>query len=90
MKAYTEIANVQTTPIKDLINRYQQTIVLLAATTIVVSGLVYAYHASTPAATPASQNEIGQLTTGCASYQCIGNKQWVTNPLTGARECRTC
>jgi len=90
MKAYAEINNAQTTPIKDLMKRHQRTILLLAAAVIVVSGLVYAYNTSTPTETLANQNELGSLTTGCTSYQCIGNKQWVTNPLTGAKECRTC
>jgi len=90
MKAYADINNAQTTPIKDLIKRHQRTILLLAASVIVVSGLVYAYNTGNSAATLTGTNDIGQLAKGCTSYQCIGNVQWTTNPLTGAKECRTC
>jgi len=90
MKAYADINARQTTQPKDWLKRYQRTIVLLAGAIIVVSGIVYAYRSGTTAATLAGNNEIGQLASGCTSYQCTGHVQWVTNPLSGAKECRTC
>lgn len=90
MKAYADINAPQSTQSKDWLKRHQRTIVLLAGAIIVVSGIVYAYRSGTSAAMLTSKNDIGQLATGCTSYQCTGHVQWVTNPLSGAKECRTC
>lgn len=87
----TELNRPQVSEVNHFFKHNRRAALLIATLLLIaIAGLLYAYGAGYLTGTQTGQNEIGDPATGCTSYSCINHVQWVNNPMTGVKECRTC